>query len=117
MIVLARPLPPVIPEWGSDLLRLAAAPVAYPVPLGPPNVRPPCGRGAVAVARFRPLAQRPTLGSPYDQHYFFQDEWAANHVADQSPAMHVDVGSWVRYVGRLTAICDAEFVEHVFAQG
>lgn len=49
--------------------------------------------------------------SPYDQHYFFQDVWAARRVADAAPARHVDVGSRVDLVGFLTALTDVTFVD------
>jgi SAM-dependent methyltransferase len=49
--------------------------------------------------------------SPYDAHYFFQDVWAARHVALRSPARHVDVGSRVDYVGFLTAVTRVTFVD------
>ena len=49
--------------------------------------------------------------SPFDQHYFYQDVWAARHVTALAPARHVDVGSRVDYVGFLTAVCDVTFVD------
>ncbi|MBV9607607.1 MAG: DUF268 domain-containing protein [Solirubrobacterales bacterium] len=49
--------------------------------------------------------------SPFDQHYFYQDVWAARHVASLAPARHVDVGSRVDYVGFLTAVTDVTFVD------
>ena len=49
--------------------------------------------------------------SPFDPHYFYQDVWAARHVAAAAPERHVDVGSRVDYVGFLTAICDVTFVD------
>jgi FkbM family methyltransferase len=49
--------------------------------------------------------------TPYDQHYFFQDTWAARRVADLRPARHVDVGSRIDLVAFLTAICPVTFVD------
>jgi SAM-dependent methyltransferase len=49
--------------------------------------------------------------TPYDQHYFHQDVWAARRVAERRPARHVDVGSRVDYVGFLTALTDVVFVD------
>jgi hypothetical protein len=49
--------------------------------------------------------------APYDQHYFFQDVWAANRVAELRPARHVDVGSRVDYVGFLTSLTRVTFVD------
>jgi SAM-dependent methyltransferase len=49
--------------------------------------------------------------SPFDRHYFYQDIWAARHVAERRPDRHVDVGSRVDYAGFLTAICEVAFVD------
>ena len=49
--------------------------------------------------------------SPYDPHYFFQDVWAAQRLAELRPARHVDVGSRVDLVGFLTAITAVTFVD------
>jgi SAM-dependent methyltransferase len=49
--------------------------------------------------------------TPFDRHYFYQDVWAARHVAALAPVRHVDVGSRVDYVGFLTAITDVAFVD------
>jgi len=49
--------------------------------------------------------------SPYDPHYFFQDSWAAQRIAEHGPARHVDVGSRVDLVGFLTAVTDVTFVD------
>src|SRR3954452_19905889 len=52
-----------------------------------------------------------TPTSPYDAHYFFQDVWAARHVAERRPHRHVDVGSRVDLVGFLTALTHVVFVD------
>jgi len=49
--------------------------------------------------------------SAYDPHYFFQDVWAAQRVAEHRPARHVDVGSRVDLVGFLTALAEVTFVD------
>jgi SAM-dependent methyltransferase len=49
--------------------------------------------------------------SPYDSHYFYQDVWAAQRIAEARPKRHVDVGSRVDYVGFLTAITQVTFVD------
>lgn len=73
--------------------------------------------------RQMPGAERVSLGdahpalfddvpsTPFDAHYFFQDVWAANRVAQSRPAHHVDVGSRVDYVGFLTAVTEVTFVD------
>jgi SAM-dependent methyltransferase len=49
--------------------------------------------------------------SPYDAHYFFQDVWAARHIAARRPERHVDVGSRIDLVGFLTALTHVVFVD------
>jgi hypothetical protein len=49
--------------------------------------------------------------SPYDAHYFFQDVWAARHIAGRRPERHVDVGSRIDLVGFLTALTSVVFVD------
>ena len=49
--------------------------------------------------------------SPYDEHYFLQDVWAAQRIAELAPTEHVDVGSRVDLVGFLTAITRVVFVD------
>jgi SAM-dependent methyltransferase len=109
---LARRLPPVVSQLGFRTVRALAVP-----------------GGAVRFVRdwrryrtlpdAEPLRVRdayPQLAdrletSPYDRHYFFQDVWAARHVAQRRPEEHVDVGSRVDYVGFLTAVCPVTFVD------
>jgi SAM-dependent methyltransferase len=52
-----------------------------------------------------------TPRSPFDPHYFYQDVWAAQRVAEFAPKRHVDVGSRVDLVGFLTAITEVTFVD------
>src|SRR4051794_39501459 len=47
--------------------------------------------------------------SPFDDHYFHQDVWAARKVAALAPERHVDVGSRVDLVGFLTALTSVVF--------
>jgi SAM-dependent methyltransferase len=49
--------------------------------------------------------------SPYDPHYFFQDTWAAQRIAEARPQRHVDIGSRVDFVGFLTALTEVTFVD------
>ena len=49
--------------------------------------------------------------SAFDKHYFYQDIWAARHVARFAPERHVDVGSRVDLVGFLTAVTHVTFVD------
>jgi SAM-dependent methyltransferase len=67
--------------------------------------------GEVSDADLNPQLHDRTPTTPYDQHYFFQDIWAARRVAEIRPARHVDVGSRIDLVGFLTAICPVAFVD------
>lgn len=69
------------------------------------------GAEAVLDEDLNPQLNDRTPGNPYDQHYFFQDVWAARRVADVRPARHVDVGSRVDLVGFLTALTEVVFVD------
>jgi SAM-dependent methyltransferase len=105
--VLTRFLGPAI-----DLSRLVAAPreyVRYARDLSAYRALPHA-EPLVKEDLFPQLWDRvPT--SPYDAHYFFQDVWAARHVAARRPERHVDVGSRVDLVGFLTALTDVVFVD------
>jgi FkbM family methyltransferase len=46
-----------------------------------------------------------------DAHYFHQDTWAANRIAELRPGGHVDVGSRIDLVGFLTAVTEVTFVD------
>jgi FkbM family methyltransferase len=46
-----------------------------------------------------------------DAHYFHQDTWAANRIAETRPGRHVDVGSRIDLVGFLTAVTEVTFVD------
>ena len=111
LIVLARRRP-LISLVGSGLMRVVMAPHGYAHYL---RDRRAYKRLPEAESlRWRdsyPLVHDRLPSSPYDQHYFFQDVWAANRVAERGPFRHVDVGSRVDYVGFLTAICEVEFVD------
>jgi SAM-dependent methyltransferase len=60
---------------------------------------------------FYPALHDRTPTSPFDPHYFFQDVWAARHIAAAHPPTHVDVGSRVDFVGFLTALTEVVFVD------
>jgi SAM-dependent methyltransferase len=107
-----RRLPPMVAQAGGVALRVSAAPPGYVRYLRD-------RRRYVSLPGAEPLRWRDAypqvhdrLGSsPYDQHYFFQDTWAANRIAERRPKRHVDVGSRVDYVAFLTAICEVDFVD------
>jgi SAM-dependent methyltransferase len=47
----------------------------------------------------------------YDAHYLYQAVWASTRIASAAPADHVDVGSDIRFVCNLTALCDVTFLD------
>jgi SAM-dependent methyltransferase len=49
--------------------------------------------------------------SSFDRHYFYQDVWAAQRIAELRPPSHVDIGSRVDYVGFLTSLTQVTFVD------
>src|SRR3954454_12459503 len=46
-----------------------------------------------------------------DAHYFHQDTWAANRIAEARPERHVDIGSRIDLVAFLTAVTNVTFVD------
>jgi hypothetical protein len=105
-------LPPVIPELGVRVVRAAAVPGAFARFVADrrtyrrmPRAEPLLWRNA------QPKLADRISHSPYDAHYFHQDVWAAQRVAELAPSRHVDVGSRVDLVGFLTAITDVTFVD------
>jgi len=108
----ARRLPPVLPELAYRAWRASA--------VVPGFARYVADRRAYrALPGAEPLRLRdaqPKLAdrlptSPFDPHYFHQDVWAANRVAEFKPESHVDVGSRVDYVGFLTSHTNVTFVD------
>jgi hypothetical protein len=65
----------------------------------------------VTIAEAYPQIHDRTETSAFDPHYFHQDTWAAQRVAELGPDRHVDVGSRVDYVGFLTAVTQVTFVD------
>jgi SAM-dependent methyltransferase len=110
--LVARRLPPVATQLGERAVRASVVPGGF---IRYWNDR----RQYRRLPGAEPLRWRdafPQLGdrlatSPFDHHYFYQDVWAAKHVAALAPARHVDVGSRVDYVGFLTAITAVTFVD------
>lgn len=52
-----------------------------------------------------------TAKTSVDSHYFYQDLWAFKKIYSMKPDLHVDVGSNTKFVGFLTAITKAHFVD------
>ncbi|HUP68536.1 MAG TPA: DUF268 domain-containing protein [Acidimicrobiales bacterium] len=47
----------------------------------------------------------------FDAHYFYQNAWAAKHIFDVMPALHVDVGSDLSLIGTLSSAIPTVFVD------
>jgi len=109
---LAHRLPPMIPVAGLGLVRAAATvPGALRYAADWRRYRRLPGAERLRLADAFPKLTDRLPSSPYDPHYFNQDVWAAQRVAELRPAEHVDVGSRVDLVGFLTAICPVTFVD------
>jgi FkbM family methyltransferase len=96
------PAPPPAPFLGSDEERFQRDLAAYRAMPG----------GAAA----REENLFPQLGDwrevhELDAHYFHQDTWAANRIAETRPGRHVDIGSRIDLVGFLTAVTEVTFVD------
>lgn len=65
----------------------------------------------IGVAEAYPQIHDRSETSAIDGHYFYQDVWAAQRVAERGPSRHVDIGSRVDYVGFLTALTAVVFVD------
>jgi len=66
--------------------------------------------------RIQLLKISPALGDNtpttyFDKHYFYQDIWAARHIAASKVKRHIDVGSRVDFVGFLTSVTNVSFVD------
>ncbi|HWH08006.1 MAG TPA: DUF268 domain-containing protein [Candidatus Thermoplasmatota archaeon] len=58
-----------------------------------------------------PVLHDKVATSPYDAHYFFQDNWALRRILENRPARHVDVGSRVDTVAHVAASVPTTFVD------
>lgn len=47
----------------------------------------------------------------FDSHYFYQAVWAQRKVFERLPALHVDVGSQLQFVGALAAASEVVFLD------
>lgn len=108
----ARRLPPVVTQLGERTLRAGMVPVGFVHYWKDRRAY----RRLPGAERLRWRDTFPQLGdrlatSPFDHHYFYQDVWAAKHVAALAPSRHVDVGSRVDYVGFLTSVTNVTFVD------
>lgn len=112
LVPLARRMPPLVPAAAWRLLRLLSTPpgVARYLRDRRSYLRL-AGREEVRWRNAYPVLAEAVPTTPYDAHYFFQDAWAANRIAERRPDRHVDVGSRVDFVGFLTSMCEVTFVD------
>ena len=103
---LKRFLTPVL-----DVDRLVTAPRGYARFLADLRRYRRIAPEAVGLAEAYPQIHDRSETSPFDPHYFYQDAWAAQRVAELAPSRHVDVGSRVDYVGFLTALTRVVFLD------
>jgi Caenorhabditis protein of unknown function, DUF268 len=65
---------------------------------------------ALPVEPFPQLDDR-TSTTPYDTHYVHQGPWVMRHLVAHPPARHVDVGSYLGYLGFFAALVPTEFID------
>ncbi len=58
-----------------------------------------------------PCLDDATADTAFDAHYFFQEAWAARHIARLMPSAHVDVGSRLAFVAAVSAFVPVKFVD------
>lgn len=62
------------------------------------------------VVAFPQLTDR-TATTDFDAHYVHQGPWVFRHLQDRPPTQHVDVASYLGYLGFFSAIVPTEFVD------
>ena len=67
--------------------------------------------GQARLADFYFCLEDSTRETPFDPQYFYQAVWAFSKIHQAAPAIHVDVGSDVKFVGMLSAVTMVEFVD------
>ena len=66
---------------------------------------------ALSLHDARPCLFDCSTATPFDAHYFYQDTWAFKKIHTSGASSHVDVGSRAIFVGMLSAITKATFVD------
>jgi predicted SAM-dependent methyltransferase len=67
--------------------------------------------GKARILDFYPCLFDKTAQTKFDPQYFYQAAWATIAINNNSPTIHVDVGSDIKFVGMLTAITKVKFVD------
>ncbi len=61
------------------------------------------GRPVPSLTKIRPISDEATSFTGFDTHYVYHTGWAARVLARTKPAMHVDIGSSLFFVGNVSA--------------
>ena len=69
------------------------------------------GAETVNILSTQPCLGEKTSTSKFDNHYFYQDIWAARKIFESGAKKHIDVGSRVDFVGFLTCFTKVIFVD------
>ena len=67
--------------------------------------------GAALVIEPFPQLHDRTTWTGFDAHYVYQGPWAFRHMLEEAPARHVDVGSFLGYLGFFSAAIPTEFID------
>jgi hypothetical protein len=67
--------------------------------------------GSAQLADFYPCLNDNTSETAIDPQYFYQAFWCVSNIFSSAPSHHVDVGSDVKFVGMLSALCQVTFVD------
>lgn len=67
--------------------------------------------GQIKLAYLYPCVFDATATTEIEPTYFYQDAWAFEHVVNQRPAWHVDVGSHHKYVALLSKVLPVTMVD------
>lgn len=70
------------------------------------------GYGAIRWYESYPRLTDWTSYTPFDNHYFYQSNWAARKLCMGVPPWHVDVGSSIMFIGVVCAITPTIFVDY-----
>lgn len=67
--------------------------------------------GADLVFNENPQLNDMTSDTGFDAHYTYQGPWVMRKLIQEKPIKHIDVGSWVAYLGFFSALQSTEFVD------
>lgn len=68
--------------------------------------------GSAQFVDLRPCLSDQISHTPFDPHYFYQAAWAARHLAEAKPSLHIDVGSSIAMISVLSAYVPLIFVDY-----